>query len=424
MTNKKEMLKEVLRNIRPSKEELVGMNNGVKEFVNKINKKIKQSKINASLFVGGSFAKNTLIKKNEYDVDVFIRFDKKHKNEDISKLTEKLLGDEKNVSLIHGSRDYFSVKAKPNFVIEIIPVLNVKTPDEAENITDLSYSHVKYIKKNVKKDVLDEILLAKAFCHANKCYGAESYIKGFSGYSLELLIYYYKSFMNFVKAMTKSGGGKIIIDIEKDYKNKHQIMIDLNSSKIQSPIILIDPTQKQRNATAALSKETFEKFRGACKKFLKNPSSKAFEIEKIDLEKIEKDAKIQKYEFILLEATTNKQEGDIAGSKLLKFYKHFSDEMSKFFEIKKSGFEYNGKKSAKYFLVVKNKGEILASGPSTKDTKNVKAFKKKHKNTLIKKGRIYAREKIKFGVKEFVKKWVLKYREQMSEMSIEGLESL
>ncbi|MEK6757810.1 MAG: nucleotidyltransferase domain-containing protein, partial [Nanoarchaeota archaeon] len=198
MTNKKEMLKEVLRNIRPSKEELVGMNNGVKEFVNKINKKIKQSKINASLFVGGSFAKNTLIKKNEYDVDVFIRFDKKHKNEDISKLTEKLLGDEKNVSLIHGSRDYFSVKAKPNFLIEIIPVLNVKTPDEAENITDLSYSHVKYIKKNVKKDVLDEILLAKAFCHANKCYGAESYIKGFSGYSLELLIYYYKSFMNFV----------------------------------------------------------------------------------------------------------------------------------------------------------------------------------------------------------------------------------
>ena len=58
-------------------------------------------------------------------------------------------------------------------------------------------------KKKIKGKILDEIRLAKAFCHANGCYGAESYIKGFSGYALELLVYHYGSFQKFVKAITK-----------------------------------------------------------------------------------------------------------------------------------------------------------------------------------------------------------------------------
>ena len=128
---------------------------------------------------------------------------------------------------------------------------------------------------------------------------------------------------------------------------------------MQSPIILIDPTYKQRNVLAALSKETFERFKKDCGKFLKNPSIKAFEIKKTDLEKINEDAKKKKFEFILIEIKTDKQPGDIAGSKLLKFYKHFNYEINKFFEIKNKGFNYNREKSARYFFVVKKKDELL-----------------------------------------------------------------
>ena len=98
--------------------------------------------------------------------------------------------------------------------------------------------------------------------------------------------------------------------------------MDINSSKLQSPIILIDPTYKQRNVLAGLSDETFDRFKKVCKKFLKKPSMKSFEIEKTDLEKIKKDARNKKFEFIMLEGRTKKQEGDIAAKKLLKFYKH------------------------------------------------------------------------------------------------------
>ena len=197
--------------------------------------------------------------------------------------------------------------------------------------------------------------------------------------------------------------------------------MDLNSSKLKSPIILIDPTYKQRNALAALSDETLEKFKKICGKFLKNPSIKTFEIKKTDLEKIKKDAKKKKFEFILLEAKTDKQEGDIAGSKLLKFYNHLNNETEKFFEIKNKGFNYNKKKSARYFFVVKSKGEILHDGPMINDIDNVKRFKKEHPKVFMKNHKVYAKEKIKFNIKKFIEDWKVKNKKKIREMSIKKL---
>ncbi len=418
------ILKEVLKKVEPPEEELKVIKNSLREFLERFERKLKVFKINAEVFVGGSFAKNTVIKKDYYDVDVFVRFDKKYEDREISKLTAKILKEFANVFLIHGSRDYFRIKINPGFFIEVIPVIKIKNPKESRNITDLSYSHVRYIQRKIKSSKLsDEIKLAKVFCYANQCYGAESYINGFSGYALELLVYHYKSFLNFIRALSKIKDKicKIVIDIEKHYRNKQEVLMDMNSSKLQSPIILVDPTYKQRNALAALSEDTLKKFQKACIKFLKNPSVKAFEIKKTDLEKIKQNAKKKKFEFILLEAKTGKQEGDIAGSKLLKFYKHISDETGKFFEIKDTGFNYNGKKSARYFFVAKNKKEILSQGPNLKDRKNLARFRKKHRNTFAKNKKIYAKEKINFGIKKFIDDWKLKNRKKIKEMDIKEL---
>ncbi len=415
------VLKEVLERVEPPKEDLELIKNSLKEFSEKFEEKLKKLKIDAEIFIGGSFAKNTVIKKDKYDVDVFVRFNPKHDNKEISNILAKALKDFKNISKVHGSRDYFRLKVGPTFFIELIPVKKIKTPKEAENITDMSYSHVKYINRKIKSPkILDEIRIAKAFCYANNCYGAESYIQGFSGYALELLIYYYGSFTRFANAVTKMTD-KTVIDIEKHFRNKQIALMDINTAKLDSPIILVDPTYKHRNALAALSDETFEKFKLACKKFLKNPSMKYFEIEKIDLERIKADAKKKKYEFILIKAKTNKQEGDIAGSKLLKSYRHLTSEAEDFFYIKNKGFIYNKKKGAKFFFVVKGKGEIIKKGPYLKDKHHVSKFKKKHKKTFSEKGRIHAREKIKFTLKDFVNTWKTNNRKKLREMDIIGL---
>jgi tRNA nucleotidyltransferase (CCA-adding enzyme) len=416
------ILKEVLENSKPSEEDLKYIKDNVKGFSQNINKNIKKLKINAEIFVGGSFAKGTVIKKDNYDVDVFIRYDKKYKNDEISLLTNKILGKLKNVSIIHGSRDYFRVSYEKNLFIEVIPVKKINSPKEYENITDLSYLHVKYINKKIKSQkMLDEVKIAKAFCYANGCYGAESYIHGFSGYSLELLVYYYRGFMNFIRAMSKVRKEKEIVDIEKQFKNKKSILMDLNSSKLSSPVILIDPTYKQRNALAALSEETFEKFQKACKEFIEKPSIKYFEIKKADIEKIKMDSIKKRREFILIEAKTDKQEGDIAGSKLLKFYNYISKEISLSFIVKNRGFDYSGKKSATYFFVAEKKKEIAYSGPFIEDKENCTNFRKEHKNVYEKNKRLYAKEEVNVSLREFLEKWKIKHAKIITEMYIEDL---
>lgn len=427
------ILKKVFWKINPDRE-LENIEKTLNDFMEKIENRIKKLKINAEIFVGGSFAKKTMIKKKEYDIDIFLRFDRQkakplaassklgqsEKYENISELTEKILSEIKKRK-IHGSRDYFEVKTRGNLFFEIIPVLKITNPREAENVTDLSYSHVNYIRRKIKNPkILEEIKLAKAFCYANRCYGAESYISGFSGYALELLIYHYGSFLKFIKEMSKTND-KIIIDIEKHFKNKQEILMNINEAKLKSPIILIDPTYKNRNALAALSYETFEKFKKTCKDFLRNPSEKFFESKILDVKKEKEKARKSKLDFIALNIRTKKQEGDVAGTKLLKFYNHLSEDIERYFNIKNKGFIYDGGKIGRCFFSGKSKRELTLTGPKVSDEENIKAFKKVHKNIIIKSGRIYAREKIKFKLRGFLKSWERKNKNKIREMSISEL---
>lgn len=396
----KKLLKQELARIKLKEEEYKELDNKTKKIISSLEKEIKKKKIKASIFLGGSFAKKTVIKKSEdfclphsnecemgkgkYDVDIFVRFDKKYKDEEISDLLGKCL----HGMRVHGSRDYFKIQ-EGNLTFEIVPVIKISNPSKARNVTDLSYFHVSYVLKNIKKNkkLADEILLAKAFCYANNCYGAESYIKGFSGYALELMLIHYKSFLNFLKACAKNES--LIVDSEHHYKNKKELLNEMNEAK-QGVIIYVDPTNKNRNALAALSKETYERFRKIASSFLNKPSLSYFEAKKIDETRFN----------LILEAKTDRQEGDIAGSKLLKYFNYISGRIEKYFEIERKEFSYN--KTAKYYFKIKQRSQIILQGPKINDVANVVKFKAKHKNVFIKNERVFAREKAEVSVKDIL----------------------
>lgn len=406
--------------------------NFIKEATNRIteliNRKIKRERIKAEAFVGGSFAKSTIIKDNVYDVDIFIRFDWKY--EEISLHLEKILAevskhDHLKMEKVHGSRDYFRIytKNKPELVFEIIPVYKIKNPKEARNVTDLSYFHVNYIKKKIKnKKLAKEIMLAKVFCKSQGVYGAESYIKGFSGYALECLIIHFKTFENMLRKLVKVNE-RLMIDSEKKFKDKSEIVFSLNEAKLKSPVILIDPTWKERNVLAALSGETFEKFKNVAKKFLKKPEKEYFTIKKGDNKF--NSLKIAKGEEILaINLETDRQEGDIAGTKMKKFADFLLFELNKYFSVKDRDFIYiMGKKASAHYLV-RSKGEIIKFGPPVSLKKHAENFKKENKNIYIKSGKLYSKIKINFGVYEFIRKYIKENREKIKEMGITKIDIL
>ncbi|MBS3074827.1 nucleotidyltransferase domain-containing protein [Candidatus Pacearchaeota archaeon] len=414
------ILKKEIENIKLDKKTFDEINRVCREFIYVLKNQLKKKKIKAEVFLGGSLAKNTIIKKTEkdkYDIDIFVRFDKKSslkktlEKDNLSEILEKLL--DKNAVKVHGSRDYYQF-LKKNIRIEVIPVKKIKNPAAAENVTDLSYFHVNYVVNKTKKNrkLSNEIMLAKAFTYAQNSYGAESYIHGFSGYALELLICHYKSFLKFIEAVAKSQE-RIIIDDSKFYKKKEELLMEMNESKIISPIILIDPTFKERNALAGLSKETFEKFKKSCKDFLANPSSYFFTKKNIyDELKNNKNLKI-------ISVKTSKQKGDIAGTKSKKFFDFFVYNIKKEFVVKNGEFEYDDEKNIAYFyLIVDKKNEEVIKGPPINIVEHLTGFKKAHPNVFIKDGISYAKIAHNLSFEEFLKRFLEKDKKIIKEMGV------
>lgn len=409
------ILDEQLKEISPPSSDLEKINKISKEFQEQLTKNLKAKKIKAQVFLGGSLAKNTLVKKDPYDIDIFVRFDPSYKNKDISNLLEKALPDAKRV---HGSRDYFQQKIN-KIIVEVIPTIKIQKPDQATNVTDLSYFHVNYMLTQIKKhkNLTNEIQLAKTFAHAQNVYGAESYIHGFSGYALELLISHYKTFTAFIKAISEWDikKGKLIIDQEKFYKNDDEVLNKLNKSKQISPILLIDPTNKERNASSSLSEETFYKFQNHVRSFLKKPSKQAFK------QKHVKDEFKNKKPTIIT-VKTNKQAGDIAGTKSKKFFDFFISRLKKEFTIKKEGFEYGEKENISrfYFLLAKKPDEKV-KGPPITATKNLTNFKKAHPKAIITNHFAYATLKHNLSFKEWFNNFKKDDKKIIKDMGITSL---
>ncbi|MEK6855255.1 MAG: nucleotidyltransferase domain-containing protein [Nanoarchaeota archaeon] len=392
-------------------------------FVEMIKKSISRNGIDADVFVGGSFAKGTITKNQEYDIDIFVRFGWKY--ESLSDILEGLLrdvGKSMKISIfrMHGSRDYFRFDAGDRISFEIIPVVRIKKVREARNVTDLSYFHVNYVKRNLNKNIAREINLVKKFCKARRVYGAESYINGFSGYGLECLIIYYKSFEKMIRELVKIKE-RIVIDPAKHYKKKENVFYEMNESKLNGPIILVDPTWKERNVLAALNWESFMKFQSDCKRFLKNPSGKFFEFESIDEKKILEFAKSKKAEFVHVILETNRQEGDIAGTKLKKFAQFLEREISKYFEVLSKEFSYSLGRKADFYIVAKSKREIIRIGPPKEMKKGASEFRKKNKNVFEKNGILHAKVRVDFSTREFLEKFSREEKKKINEMSITNL---
>ncbi|MBW2964329.1 CCA tRNA nucleotidyltransferase [Candidatus Woesearchaeota archaeon] len=369
---------QVLERIKPKDKALLKQ---VKEFLASVNDSLKAEGLKAKAVVAGSIAKDTYL-AGDHDCDVFVKFGKEHKDGDLSKLLLKALKKFKP-ELVHGSRDYYSIKNGMNY--EIVPVLDIKKAADAVNVTDMSPLHVEWVKKHPGFN--DEIRLAKQFCKAARIYGAESYIKGFSGHVLDILTIHYGGFMKLLKASQK-WKDKEVIDPEKHYKK--DALAQLNRSKTDSPIIVIDPVLPSRNAAAALSYEKLEIFKKAAADFIKKPLPEAFMIKEKTLSDIQNEA--GKDKLILLEVQALPGKEDVVGAKLLKAFQQIRNQLMFYdFELKKADWNWDKDAKALFWYVV-DSSELIPlkkwTGPPIAENERVKNFKEKHPKTFTENGRI------------------------------------
>jgi len=270
----REILKEVLKEIKPSLEQRKKFNEFSKKILEITNN--KASKYRGKAMIAGSLTRDTwLPSKNEFDV--FMIFPKDISEEELEKygleIGKKVIEEMEGSWKIEYAQHPYVNGNIGDIEVDIVPCFEVKSGEEIKSAVDRTPFHVKYLEKNLPKQLSDDVRLLKAFLKVNGIYGADTKTEGFSGYICELLVINYGRFINVLQSVNE-WKPKEIIDIEKYWKKEDYKKIRRNLK--DEVLIIIDPVDKNRNAAAAISAENFYKFKKIAKEFLKKPSKELF----------------------------------------------------------------------------------------------------------------------------------------------------
>lgn len=223
----------------------------------------------------GSISKGTAL-KGEKDADLFVLFPKSFQgrsqemSEIVLKSVESVKNPDEKVVLRYANHKYATL-VTPQIKIDVVPAFKISSPKEMGTAVDRSPFHTDFINAHFDEYMRAQVRALKVLLKRNYIYGAESRIKGFSGYLCEVLILYYGSLLNLLKEASK-WKPKVILD----YNNKggeHPA----DYSYFPEEFVVVDPTDPKRNIAAQVSYENFVRFILLSRRVLRNPSEELFE---------------------------------------------------------------------------------------------------------------------------------------------------
>ena len=219
-----------------------------------VNREAEKQKSVVSVHFGGSYAKETWTPE-KIDIDIFVKFKKTTTEKKFETIGKKIGFDslKKFKPYVRYSEHPF-VEADINGVgVNVVPCYDIKK-GEWKSAADRSTFHTEFMSEKLTGLMKDDIRVLKCFLKINGMYGAEIAKQGFSGYVCEVLVYYLGSFENVLKKIVKLQNNE---------------MIGESPRKFESPIVIIDPIDRNRNLGAAISIQNVTNFILIARNFLK-----------------------------------------------------------------------------------------------------------------------------------------------------------
>ncbi len=270
----------ILKVIKPTQEENEKVKSLSDKLIDIINKIAIKKNIDAEATLVGSVAKGTWL-SGKADVDIFMKFPLSTSEDDLKKYGLELGG--KCIEEMHGEHElrYASHPYITGFIegfeIDFVPCYIIKSAEELKSAVDRTILHTEFVLANLEEKQKDEVLLLKKFMGSIHTYSAEFKVGGFSGYLCELLIIHYGTFLDVLEAASSMWRPNYKIDIE-GYGT---------GDLFKEPLVVIDPTDKNRNVAAALRLQKMSEFIVASRNFLSDPKEGYFFDKEIDLNRNE-----------------------------------------------------------------------------------------------------------------------------------------
>lgn len=225
----------------------------VSDVTARIKKYCLENSIDADPVLVGSVAKGTNIKSG--DVDIFVTFSKKYEKREMEYLGVKIGravirdGTEK-----YAEHPYVTGRLK-GYKLDIVPSYRINPGERKVSSVDRTPLHTDFVLKNLTAEMRDQVILLKLFMKHFQIYGSEVRVSGFSGYICELLIWKFENFENVIQMFSHLSGKLVIGNTGR-------------TNLPESPVLIIDPVDDERNAAAAVSVESLSTMKVASKLFV------------------------------------------------------------------------------------------------------------------------------------------------------------
>ena len=248
----------MLDRVRPSQAEREQLRLISRKIIEKIEQLAEERGIAVQAMLVGSAARETWLAQ-DHDLDIFLGVPD---SGDLGEAMElaRLAAPE------HEERyaEHPYVHARVNgFEVDLVPCYLVDDASRLKSAVDRTPFHTRYIVSRIA-GLEDEVLLLKQFLKGIGVYGSELKTGGFSGYLAELLVIYYRSFLDVLRAAS-FWRPNTVLDLEGNAMRLHD-----------EPLIVVDPVDPNRNVAAALTLDKMLLFSAAARCFLVRPGLEFF----------------------------------------------------------------------------------------------------------------------------------------------------
>jgi tRNA nucleotidyltransferase (CCA-adding enzyme) len=225
--------------------------------------------VEADVLLVGSTARGTWL-AGDRDVDLFVRFPA-----DLPRTDLERYGLQVGYATVPDGHEEFAehpyVKGVVDgFDVDLVPCYDVPTANDIQSAVDRTPFHTAYLEARLDDELADEVRVAKAFLKGIGAYGSNLRTRGFAGYLTELLVVEHGGFRELVEAAA-DWTPPVTFDPE-----------DHGTKSYDDALVVVDPTDPERNVAAALSAENLARLVHYSRELLAAPREELFEPRTLD----------------------------------------------------------------------------------------------------------------------------------------------
>jgi tRNA nucleotidyltransferase (CCA-adding enzyme) len=250
--------------VDPGPDERAAMRQVVAYLTDQIEAAIDDLPVDADVVQVGSTARETWI-AGDRDVDLFVRFPADLPREKLESYGLQV----GRAVLPEGREEYaehpYVVGEHEGFKVDLVPCYDVVDATAIQSAVDRTPFHTQYLEARLDDQLAADVRVCKQFLTGIGVYGSDLRTCGFSGYLTELLILEYGGFRSFVEAVA-DWYPPVSFDPEAH-----------GSTTFDHPLVVIDPTDPERNVAAVCSAENVARLQHYARELLADPRIELFE---------------------------------------------------------------------------------------------------------------------------------------------------